>query len=255
MNHRIPTIDIFDVPIACLSVGEALVEVDRLYQEEAPALVAYANAHTLNLASRDSEYRAVLKRAEMVLNDGAGLGLAARMYGRHFPANLNGSDFNPLILALAAERGWPTFFLGARPNVAETAAYRLQERIPDLEVAGTHNGYISPGLDYKVAERIRASGAGIIMVAMGNPLQELWLDQYLPQTGARLGVGVGAFFDFESGTATRAPRWMNRVGAEWLYRLGREPQRLWKRYLLGNPLFLARVAKERLGSHRTARQG
>ncbi len=253
MSYRTPTISILNVPVACLSVIEALAEVDRLYREEAPTFVAYANAHTLNLASEDPRYRTVLRKAGVVLNDGIGLDLAARMYGRRFPTNLNGSDFNTRILVLAAERGWPVFFLGARPGVAEGAARRLQEYIPDLEVVGTCSGYIRPNLDYKVAEEIRVSGAEILMVAMGNPLQELWLDEYLPQTGAHLGVGVGAFFDFASGTVARAPRWMNRVGAEWLYRLGREPRRLWRRYLLGNPVFLARVAKERLSSHRTAR--
>lgn len=245
-----PTIDMLGVPVASLDVIEALAEVERLYREEAPAVVAYANAHTLNLASKDPGYRTVLRRVGLVLNDGFGLNLAARMNGCRFPANLNGSDFNPRILALSAERGWSTFFLGASSGVAEKAARRLRTRIPNLKVVGARDGYFLPGQDQKVADEIRASKAEVLMVAMGNPLQELWLDEHLLRTGARLGVGVGAFFDFAAGVVPRAPHWMNRAGVEWLYRLGREPRRLWKRYLLGNPAFLAHMAVERLSSRR-----
>ncbi|MDQ3958623.1 MAG: WecB/TagA/CpsF family glycosyltransferase [Actinomycetota bacterium] len=240
------TVEVLGVPVARMTAAGARKEIVRLYERDAPALVAYVNAHTLNLASSDSGYREVLRSADMVLNDGAGLALAGRLYGRPFPENLNGSDFNPLILEEAAAHGWPVFFLGARPGVAGRAAERLSERIQGLEICGTRDGYFPPEESSAVAAEIAAAGAGVLMVAMGNPLQETWLNRYLEATGARLGAGVGAFFDFAAGAVPRAPAWMNRVGIEWAYRLAQEPRRMWRRYVLGNPLFLARVVRERL---------
>lgn len=234
------------MPVARLTAAAARGELVRLYERDRPALVAYANAHTLNQASRDSAYKAVLRSADIVLNDGAGLAIAGRVFGRPFPENLNGSDFNPVILEEAAARGWPVFFLGAKPGVAGEAARRLTERIPGLNVCGTRDGYFRPEESAEVARSIAETGAGVLMVAMGNPLQETWLSRHLEATGARLGVGVGAFLDFSAGVVPRAPAWMNRLWLEWLYRLIQEPRRMWRRYVLGNPLFLARVLRARL---------
>ena len=234
------------MPVARLTATAAREELIRLYERDRPALVAYANAHTLNLASRDSGYRAVLGTADIVLNDGAGLTIAGRVFGRPFPANLNGSDFNPVVLEEAAAHGWPVYFLGAKPGVAAEAARKMSERFPALVVAGTRDGYFPQEESEEVARSIAATGAGVLMVAMGNPLQEMWLSRHLETTGARLGIGVGAFFDFTAGVVPRAPAWMNRLWMEWLYRLFQEPRRMWRRYVLGNPLFLARVLKARL---------
>lgn len=234
------------VPVARLTAAAARQELVRLYEQDRPALVAYANAHTLNLASSDSGYRAVLQGADIVLNDGAGLDIAGRLFGRPFPENLNGSDFNPKILEEAAAQGWPVFFLGAKPGVADDAASALSERIPGLDVVGTRDGYFAPSESGEVARAIAATGAGVLMVAMGNPLQEMWLSRHLDATGARLGIGVGAFLDFSAGVVPRAPAWMNRLWLEWLYRLLQEPRRMWRRYVLGNPLFLLRVLRARL---------
>jgi exopolysaccharide biosynthesis WecB/TagA/CpsF family protein len=243
-------VQILGVPIARLEVDPALDEVERLYDDEEPQVAAYANAHTLNLAHVDPEYRALLNRAGIVLGDGAGVMLAAWLAGTPLPANLNGSDLNPKILARAAARGWSVFFLGGRPGVAERAAARMQRELPKLEVAGTANGFFRAEDAPEVAASIKSTGAGLVMVAMGNPLQERWVDENLQATGARLGIGVGAFFDFSAGAVPRAPVWMNKAGIEWLYRLSQEPRRMWRRYLVGNPLFLARVAKERLSGRR-----
>lgn len=246
MERSVPTIEVLGLPVSRLTVSGALAEIERIYDEEAPALVAYANAHTLNLSVSDPSYREVLSRAAIVLNDGAGIALAARINGHRFPANLNGSDFNPEILGLAARHGWAVFFLGAKPGVAERAAEAMRSRYPSLQVAGCRDGYWAPAETADLVASIKASGASVVMAALGNPLQEKWLDRHLAATGARIGVGVGAFFDFAAGEVPRAPGWMNRWGIEWVFRLVQEPRRLWKRYIVGNPLFLARVVKERL---------
>jgi exopolysaccharide biosynthesis WecB/TagA/CpsF family protein len=204
-----------------------------------PVHVGYVNAHSLNLAYRDEIYRNALKGCAYLLNDGIGLSLAARMRGLIFPDDLNGSDFTLEVLALAAKRDWGVFLYGGRPGVAAQASDELRRRVPGLRIVGVHDGF--SGERDEVAGRVRESGADVVIVALGNPLQELWLDEWLAETGCRLGLGVGAFLDFVSGRVPRAPSWMHAIGLEWVYRLYREPRRLARRYVLGNPLFLYRA--------------
>jgi exopolysaccharide biosynthesis WecB/TagA/CpsF family protein len=244
LDRSIPSVEILGVDVARLSRAEAVERISELHDAPGSAHVAYVNAHTLNLAYRDAGYRAALNRAALVLNDGSGVALAARMKSAAFPANLNGSDLNALIVERAAQRGWPVYMLGAKEGVAERAAAALRKRFPSLQMAGVHHGFFPSAGANAVVERIRASGAGVLMVAMGNPLQELWLDENLVATGAAVGIGVGAFLDFSAGAVPRAPAWMNRAGIEWIYRLGREPRRLFGRYVVGNPTFLWRAWKD-----------
>jgi exopolysaccharide biosynthesis WecB/TagA/CpsF family protein len=168
------------------------------------------------------------------------------LLGRSFPADLNGNFFTPLVLERAGQRGWPVFFLGGRPGVADRAAGRLRERFGNLIIAGTRDGYFGAGQEDAVVAQVRSSGAGLLLVALGNPLQECWLDRHLAATGARLGIGVGAFFDFQTKTVPRAPQWMNKAGLEWVHRLYKESTRMWRRYLLGNPAFVAAVVREQI---------
>jgi exopolysaccharide biosynthesis WecB/TagA/CpsF family protein len=195
-----------------------------------PQHLCYVNAHSLNLAFRDERYRAALECVD----------LAARMRGRRFPENLNGSDFTLRLLGLAADRGWRVYLYGGRPGVASTVQERLSHTIEHLQVVGVCDGYGSRSAE-EIVEEIRTARADVLIVALGQPQQELWLDAHLDDTGCRLGVGVGAFLDFVAGRVARAPRWMNRLGIEWLFRLAHEPGRLWRRYIVGNPLFLWRA--------------
>jgi exopolysaccharide biosynthesis WecB/TagA/CpsF family protein len=246
VSHQVPVVDILGVPLARLTPEGAIREIARLYDEPKAAFIAHVNAHTLNSAYEDPSYREVLRRADLVLNDGKGMMLAGRALGARFPADLNGNFMGPLVLELAAEQGWPVFFLGARPGVADRAAELLTNRIPGLNIAGTRDGFFSPATEDDVIAGIRDSGAGVLLAALGNPAQERWLDRCLEKTGARIGIGVGAFFDFQTGAVPRAPAWMNRIGLEWLHRLAKEPRRMWRRYILGNPKFVLRVLQQRL---------
>jgi N-acetylglucosaminyldiphosphoundecaprenol N-acetyl-beta-D-mannosaminyltransferase len=240
------TLEVLRVPIAQVTPDQALAEVERLYERDEPAFIAHTNAHTVNLAYEDPEYLGVLRRADLVLNDGKGMMLAARLLGDRLPRDMNGNYFTPLLLERCAQRGWPVFFLGAGPGVAAEAATMLEERFPGLKIAGTHDGFFATDEDAIAA--LREAGAEVVLVGMGNPLQERWIDRCLDRTGARIGVGVGAFFDFITGNVPRAPDWMNRYGLEWLHRLAQEPKRMWRRYVLGNPKFVWRVIKQRFSS-------
>ena len=235
-----------------MTPSRAVDLAEALFLRDEPAWIAVENAHAVNLATSDPPHLAVLRSADLVLNDGKGVMLGARLLGRDFPADLNGNFFTPLLLERAALRGWRTFLLGAEPGVVEHAAEVLIERHPGLVVSGTRHGYIRPDENEKVCETIRVSGAELLLVGMGMPRQERWTYENLTATGCRLASTVGAFFDFQTGHVQRAPAWLNRIGLEWVHRLAMEPRRLWRRYLLGNPLFIGRVLRQRLasGSHR-----
>jgi exopolysaccharide biosynthesis WecB/TagA/CpsF family protein len=222
-----------------MSGDEVLGLLSGLTHEQV-AHVAYVNAHSLNLAYRDSEYRDVLGRCALVLNDGVGLSIAARLRRRAFVENLNGTDFTTRLLEMAASLQWSVFLLGGKPGVSESAKQLLESAIPGLSIVGVLTGYEGRAHS-DVANAVRNSGADMMVVALGQPLQEFWLDHHLIETGCRLGVGVGAFLDYASGGTERAPDWMRACSLEWLFRLIHEPRRLGRRYVLGNPLFLLRA--------------
>jgi exopolysaccharide biosynthesis WecB/TagA/CpsF family protein len=238
-------LDVAGIPIDMLREDAALARIEELHGRASAGLVTYVNPHTVNLACGDPSFAMTLRGADMRLADGFGIRIAARRTGTRVPAILNGSDFNAVVLRRAAARGWPVFLLGGRTGVAEQAATRLNEQIPGLIIAGTHHGFFCEDEADAVVGRIRASQASLLMVALGQPRQEEWLSTNLRATGARVGLAVGGFLDFSSGNARRAPAWMNRAGLEWTYRLAREPRRLGRRYLLGNPVFLWRVISPR----------
>jgi exopolysaccharide biosynthesis WecB/TagA/CpsF family protein len=235
---------VLDVEVDRLTSIEALGRIDELVAGAGPAACFFVNAHTLNLAARDPAFREVLATAALVLNDGAGLAIAGRVLGQPFPENLNGSDFMPRVLEHASVRGWRVFLLGGREGVAADAAASLTGLLPALRICGTRAGHFPDPDSASVAAEIRATEPDLLLVAMGNPRQELWLSEWLLATGASVGFGVGGFLDFQSGRVPRAPRWMNRAGLEWVFRLIQEPRRLARRYLVGNPVFLVRLGTD-----------
>lgn len=242
----VPTVTVLGVPIARLTVRDARREVARLLADKGPSVLVYVNAHSLNLTRHDTAYRDAVIDADLVLNDGAGLALAARLQGNPFPANLNGTDFTPEVLRISANAGLPVYLLGGKPGVTERAARELTRSIPGLRIVGCRGGYFSASEEEEIAAEVSSSGAEVLIVAMGNPRQELYLSRHVDMTGARLGIGVGAFLDFAAKRVRRAPRWMRRLRIEWVYRFVLEPHRLWRRYLLGNGLFVLRVLGEQL---------
>lgn len=234
-----------DVPVLAGRAAEVVGEVDARLAAGEQLKVTYLNAHASNLAAVDSQFSALLQRF-MVLNDGVGVDIAARfLKGAAFPENLNGTDFTLRFLRMTS-RHFRIFLLGAKPGVAQDAAGVIEGLLPQHVVVGARDGYfVAAGAD-EVVKEIKASGADLLLVAMGNPAQEFWIDQHLAATGCRLGMGVGALFDFLSERVPRAPGLIRQMRLEWAFRLALEPARLWRRYLVGNPLFLGRVLRERV---------
>ncbi|MGB5864861.1 MAG: WecB/TagA/CpsF family glycosyltransferase [Sulfitobacter sp.] len=206
--------------------------------------VNFMNAHCFNVMARDRQYAAAVHSADYLLPDGIGVALAAKMTGHKLTENLNGTDFIPVLLQEAALRGQSVYLFGGTAGTAERAANRLIHKIPGLRVAGVRDGYTQAQNDAEIVADINASGADIVLVALGVPVQELWLHRNAPYINAELTMGVGAALDFFAGNVSRAPEWVRKVKCEWVWRLAMEPRRLAKRYLAGNPSFLARAAKQ-----------
>jgi alpha-1,3-mannosyltransferase len=240
---------ILDIGVSVADLAEAVHSLDQCVTRRQPAHVTFANAHTLNSASSNLRVRDAMRRS-VVLNDGIGVDIASRiLFGKPFPANLNGTDFVPKYLQATRHRH-RIFLLGAEPGVAEQAAQHFAQLAARHEIVGCRHGYIPARDTPRLIADIRASHADLLLVAMGHPAQELWLTEHLRDTGCSLGFGVGALFDFMAGRVPRAPAWMRALRLEWTYRLMCEPRRLWRRYLLGNSAFLIRVVAQWLGGSR-----
>jgi len=239
-----PILNFFGVPIVNTTMDEAVEWVVTEAVGKKKRLMAFVNPDCLNISWGNAEYRSVLQAAERVLPDGIGIHLGCRMLGQALRANVNGTDMFPLLCEAAAGSGLPIYLLGARPGIARAAADSMIERYPGLRIVGARDGYFEPTEEAAVIEAINDSGARILLVAFGAPRQELWLRRWRDQLAPPVAMGVGGLFDFYSGRIQRAPLWMREMGLEWLFRLMQEPGRMWRRYVIGNPLFLWRVRQQ-----------
>jgi N-acetylglucosaminyldiphosphoundecaprenol N-acetyl-beta-D-mannosaminyltransferase len=194
-------------------------------------------------AHRDPAFAGVLARADLCVPDGVGILLAARLQGVRLAERVTGSDGVYRIAERAAAQGWRVYFLGAAPGVAELAAQRLQARYPGLLVAGAYAGSPHDADWPAIRARLAAAQPDILLVAYGHPAQELWIDRHRAELPAAVAMGVGGAFDFVAGVAVRAPRWLQRLGLEWLHRLIRQPWR-WRR-MRKLPLFALLVLRQK----------
>lgn len=203
--------------------------------------VAFINAHCINIAAQDRSYMRALEAADMLLPDGSGMRSAARMAGRDFGDNLNGTDLFPLICAEAAQTGAKLYLLGGFPGIARQAADAMIRRFPGLQIIGVRDGYFDRADTAKVVREINASGADMLFAGFGVPLQECWLADHGASIDAPVQLAVGGLFDYFSGRIPRAPETVRDMGCEWIWRLAQEPKRLAGRYVAGNAAFLARA--------------
>jgi exopolysaccharide biosynthesis WecB/TagA/CpsF family protein len=221
--------------------------------------VAFLNAHCVNVLHGSPDYRAAMEGMTRVFADGVGVRIAAKAAGHELADNVNGTDLFPVLCREAASAGTGIYLFGARDGIAVAAGARMKAMAPELQVRGTHHGYIANAADeQRVIDDINASGAGILLVAMGVPQQELWIRRNRTRLSVPVVIGVGGLFDYYSGRIARAPLVLRKAGLEWAWRLAMEPRRLAQRYLVGNAVFLARlmwlrlVQPQELGGRSTA---
>ena len=210
--------------------------------------VFFVNAHTLNLAAGDPQYRAILNSGDFVFGDGTGVRWAAKLQGLRLLDNLVGTDFTPILLQSTAGRGYSYFMLGGDEQTIADAANYAQKTFTGWTLCGYHHGYLfnSPEMTAAVIEKINAAKPDVLLVGMGNPLQERWIYQYRERLNVPICMGIGGLFDYWAGNVSRAPQWLRRLGHEWIWRLFQQPRDKMYRYLVGNPLFMTRIFLERL---------
>ena len=220
---------------------EALETIAALVDAGEGGAVFTPNVDHVAIAETDERLRAAYSRVSLALADGMPVVWASRLLDVRLPEKVSGSDLLVPLMKLAAERGWSVYFVGAAEGVAARAAELLQGEHPDLRVVGAEGPRIDmdapPSERAELLARLRAARPDLVLVALGNPKQELWIDEVREALSPAVLIAVGAGLDFVAGTVRRAPRWMSAAGLEWLYRLRQEPRRLWRRYLLRDPRF------------------
>jgi N-acetylglucosaminyldiphosphoundecaprenol N-acetyl-beta-D-mannosaminyltransferase len=235
---------IFDIPIDLAQPEELLRRITGWVGQGGPTRkVMYVNAHVLNQSREYPELRDALEVSDLVYCDGYGVRLAAKALDVEIPHRMTGADWIWDLGAMCERSGQSLYLLGSEPGVTREAAEVLRKRFPKLAVAGSHHGYFQPGSphDDRVIEDINERKPDIVLVGMGTPRQELWVEHNADRIETSVIWTVGALFDYVSGRVPRAPAWLADNGLEWIFRLAIEPQRMWRRYLLGNPVFISRV--------------
>jgi N-acetylglucosaminyldiphosphoundecaprenol N-acetyl-beta-D-mannosaminyltransferase len=234
------------VRIDNLTMADASEKIVTWAQTDEPVQVCFVNADCVNIAFADHRYRAILSEAELVLADGIGVRIAGAILNQNIRENINGTDMLPYLCKAMEIAGLRLYLLGGRSGVPEGAAALMIERYPLLKVAGIRHGYFNEEEQLQVIQDIVASKADVLLVALGVPRQDKWIAEHMKELGVKVAIGVGGLLDFYSGRIPRAPIWMRELGMEWLYRFWQEPRRMWRRYFMGNVLFLYRVVRERM---------
>jgi len=238
-----PRVDILGVGFDRVALVDAVAEVERRLDAGERTFIITANPEFVMLCRQDAEVAAIAARADLVVPDGTGAVVAARLLGDPLPGRAPGRLLVDRLAALAVERRLSLFLLGAAPGIAERAAARLRERHPDLRIAGTYAG--SAEEDGDVVPRLRAAAPDVVLVAFGMPKQERWIARNLAALpSVKVAVGVGGSLDYLAGAAKAPPAIVHAVGLEWLWRLLRDPKR-WRRQRV-LPLFALLVLLARL---------
>lgn len=244
LTQSFATPSVFGIPINTVTMSEALDFTLNHKNLGRPAFIAFVNAHCLNVSTMNAEYAEILRGCDQVWPDGKGVKMAGDRLGFPVPENVNGTDLFPLLCKRLSDgsSSQSIFLYGARPGVAEKAAQNCLKEYPGLKIAGVCDGYQPEEV---VLKKISEAKPDILLVALGVPLQEKWISRHLNVLPCRTILAVGGLLDFVSGRIPRAPLWMRKHGLEWVYRFYQEPVRMFRRYIIGNPLFLHRVNCEK----------
>lgn len=237
---------VFDIPFSACTMADALDKLEQMNKEARSTgkskFVAFINAHCLNIAYKDKEYSEILQKADVVWPDGIGVKMAGKILGFEVPENVNGTDFFPL----ACQKPYTIYMLGAAPGVAQKAMENAMAAYPNAKFVGADHGFFADEAAVEAAiQKVNEANPDILLVALGVPRQEKWVAKYQDKLKCGVVIAVGGLLDFVSGRIPRAPLWMRKCGLEWTFRLMQEPVRLFKRYIIGNPVFLFRVYRSK----------
>jgi N-acetylglucosaminyldiphosphoundecaprenol N-acetyl-beta-D-mannosaminyltransferase len=255
MTSQSARVNVLGVGISAINLSDAVRTIEGWIASGERHYVNVCNVHTVMECQKDEALRRLVNDSGLSTPDGMPLVWLSRLHGHASAGRVYGPDLMLTLSERSQRTGHRHFFYGGGPGVAERLADKLRERFTGLRVAGTHEPPFRPvgaQEDRAVLDAIDASGADIVWVGLGTPKQDYWVARHRPLLSAPVLIAVGAAFDFHAGLIAQAPRWMQRSGLEWLFRLSREPRRLTYRYLVYNPLFLTLVflQRSRLRSYR-----
>jgi N-acetylglucosaminyldiphosphoundecaprenol N-acetyl-beta-D-mannosaminyltransferase len=242
-------VNVLGVLVSPIHVGDARRAIEAWITSRAQTYVTVTSAHAIMDAYRDPELRRVVNNAGMTTPDGMSVVWLLRLRGHRATRRVYGPDLMLEICRDGVSKGYRHFLLGGEPGVADGLGSNLAQRIPGVDIVGTVSppfDALSEQDDRRLVEQVNAAGPDIVWVGLGSPKQERWMADHLGRVTAPVMVGVGAAFDFLSGRKRQAPRWVQRMGFEWLFRLASEPRRLWPRYRQ-YPWFVALVLEQALG--------
>ncbi len=240
-------VTLFGVPIDNLTLAETVDHIEEMIRQGREAAQATTRQHVVvNVdkivkLQRDPELREAILGCDLINADGQPVVWASRLLGRPLKERVTGVDLFGALIERCAARGFRPYLLGARQEVVEKVAAILQ---PKVQLAGWRNGYWNGDEEAGVVGQIRQARPDILFVAMSSPKKELFLKRWKHELRVPFVMGVGGTFDVVAGVVGRAPRWMQRCGLEWLYRLAQEPRRMWRRYLVEDMAFFWLLAKE-----------
>lgn len=242
-----PRVDVLGVGISVTSLEHTLATIAGWIERGERRYVCVTPVAGVMACQDDPELLDVFNGSGLTVPDGMPMVWAGRYAGAREISRVYGPDLMEAVCALASKNGWRSFLYGGGTGTAELLAHRLSERFPGLEIAGTHTppfGTPTAEEDADIVERINASGAELVWVGLPTPAQDRWMAEHLVRlTAPKVLIGVGAAFDVHSGRKRPPPRWMGPLGLYWLYRLAQEPRRLWRRYLVQNPRFVAKIVR------------
>ena len=239
-------VEFLRLPLQRLPQPETVkVLLDRCLRRSANRIY-FVNAHTVVMSRKEPALEETLNRGDLLLPDGSGVLWSSRLLGKPIKFNLNGTDLIPALCKAGAPKGLSVYLLGAKPGVADDVAQSLTQTHPGLTIAGIQHGYFEEQDLEAVLDDIRQAQPHVVLVAMGVPLQEFWIDQHAKHLPGITLIGVGGLFDFLAQRVVRAPYPVRRLGLEWCWRLMMEPSRLGHRYTVGIVAFIYIVLQDSL---------
>lgn len=239
-------VNILGVNVNCDDKRTILNKVVKWAEEEIPRTITYVNAHCINLSYENLEYRDVINQADLVYSDGISVVWASQFLWGCRLDKITGREWIFDLCELLIANNLRLYILAGAPNIAQRASENLKDRWPALIIIGTSDGYFKQKSNDQILEEINSSKPDILLVGMGSPQQEFWISKHRDQINVPICWAVGALFDNVAGVEPSVPAWMNKLALEWLWRLFIDPKGKWKRYVLGNPLFAARVIRQKL---------
>jgi N-acetylglucosaminyldiphosphoundecaprenol N-acetyl-beta-D-mannosaminyltransferase len=241
------SVNILDVNVSCLDIKGIFACVKEWVEEDMRRTILYVNAHCFNIASEDTYYRRLLNRADIVYADGISVVWSSRILGGCKLQKNTGADWIEEFCCFAVNEAIHFYILGGKPGTAEKAKKNLIKEYPGIKIGGCSDGYFRTKSEIQVLKEIKDFSSQILFVGMGTPHQERWIYEHREEISAPVCWGVGALFDYVAGIESRVPPWMGRVGLEWFYRLIVDPAGKWERYIIGNPRFVTRIIRQKLG--------